>query len=205
MVAELSSPRVLLGIAGGTALIVMLFVVLAGRARVPLPVVGLAFVAGAALIATTVWVGLSGTPTTQLLSGGSPGGSLPPPHTVSGPPPTAPPPTGQPSGPACQPTGTTVEVTALGIAFDTDCLAAPADQAFTLTFDNEDPSVPHNVDILSADPAFDPSAQTLFATDLITGPVTQSFDAPAIPAGTYFFRCDVHPQQMFGTFVVVAG
>jgi plastocyanin len=96
-------------------------------------------------------------------------------------------------------------VVAKNIAFEQSCLAAPAGQAFTIEFDNEDPNTPHNVDILAADPSQDPSAQSLFAGDLVTGVATQTYDVPALDAGTYFFRCDVHPTQMFGTFVVAAG
>ena len=29
-----------------------------------------------------------------------------------------------------------------------------------------------------------------------------TYDVPALEPGTYFFRCDVHPGQMTGTFVV---
>jgi hypothetical protein len=49
-------------------------------------------------------------------------------------------------------------------------------------------------------PCLDPVEWT-FAGDLVTGPATATYDVPAIPAGTYFFHCDVHPTQMFGTFV----
>jgi plastocyanin len=198
MVAELTSPRVLLGIAGGIALIVMLFVALAGRPRVSMPVVSVAFLVGAALVAVTVWAGFRGEPTTQLLAGGPPGSTAPPPQTTCAPPP---PPSGGP-GPACEPNGTSLQLTAKGIAFDPTCLAVPAGQAFTLTFDNQDAGTPHNVNILSADPAQDPSAQSLFASDLLTGVTSQTYDVTALDAGTYFFRCDVHPQQMVGTFVV---
>jgi plastocyanin len=94
---------------------------------------------------------------------------------------------------------------AQNIAFDATCLAAPAGQAFTIEFDNQDPSVPHNIDLLAADPSQDPSAPSLFAGDLVTGVATATYDVPALDAGTYFFRCDVHPTQMVGTFVVAGG
>jgi plastocyanin len=117
---------------------------------------------------------------------------------------TAPPSTVAPSASApaqCQPSGTELHLTAAGIAFDPDCLAAPAETAFTIAFDNKDAGTPHNVHIFSADPAKDPNAQSLFAGDLVTGPATATYQVSALPAGTYYFHCDVHPAQMFGTFL----
>jgi plastocyanin len=204
MIAELSSAPVLLGIAGGTALIVMLFVFLAARPRTPMPVVGVAFLVGAALITVSVWVGLTGTPSTPTFAAV---GAEPTPAGPSGGP--GPGPSGGPTpsggpgpGAPCQPSGTTLQVVAKDIAFDQTCLAAPAGQAFTIEFDNEDANTPHNVDILTSQ---DPSAPSLFAGDLVTGVATQTYDVPALDAGTYFFRCDVHPTQMFGMFVVAGG
>ena len=101
----------------------------------------------------------------------------------------------------CSPKGTDLHLTASGVAFDTDCLAAPAGKAFTIAFENKDVGIPHNVHIFSANPAEDPNAQSLFTGDLVTGPDTATYEVSALPPGTYFFHCDVHPVQMFGTFV----
>jgi len=46
------------------------------------------------------------------------------------------------------------------------------------------------------------AAKSLFTGALVTGPKTVTYQVPALSAGTYYFRCDVHPTQMFGTFVV---
>ena len=46
------------------------------------------------------------------------------------------------------------------------------------------------------------AAEALFTGDLITGPKTVTYHVSALPAGSYFFRCDAHPQQMTGTLVV---
>jgi cytochrome c oxidase subunit 2 len=102
----------------------------------------------------------------------------------------------------CSPAGTSLQITADNTAFDTKCLAAPANQPFTVAFDNKQAGVPHNVAIYT-----DPSATKLLggatsAADTITGPATTTYHVSALPAGTYFFRCDVHPSAMFGTFVV---
>jgi len=68
-----------------------------------------------------------------------------------------------------------------------------------MTFINNDAGVPHNFALYTDKTA----ATKIFAGDLVTGvkTVTYSFTAPSVP-GNYFFRCDVHPELMTGTFVV---
>jgi Cupredoxin-like domain len=106
-----------------------------------------------------------------------------------------PPPSTQP--PDCQPSGTTLQVFAANTAFNTDCLAAPAQEPFTIVFDNQD-TVQHNVAIYT-----DVSATTsLFVGDLVTGPDTIDYSVDPLDPGQFFFRCDVHPTQMTGNFVV---
>jgi plastocyanin len=92
-----------------------------------------------------------------------------------------------------------VEVAAQGLKFDASTLSAPASQPFTLVFHNDDAGVPHNVAIYRDSSA----SQVLFKGELVTGPTTVTYDVPAVPVGTYFFRCDVHPQ-MNGSLVVEA-
>ncbi len=98
----------------------------------------------------------------------------------------------------CAPKGTELAVSAQASAFSTDCLAAPAGKPFTIAFDNTDPGVPHNISIYP-----DESASTaLFTGDVISGPAKTTYRVPALDAGTYVFRCDVHATTMTGTFVV---
>jgi plastocyanin len=105
---------------------------------------------------------------------------------------------GSTSAAACEPNGTTLAIAAQNVAFSTDCLAAPAGKAFTIAFDNKDPGVPHNISIYT-----DESASTaLFTGDLVSGPAKATYRVPALDAGTYFFRCDVHPTTMTGAFIV---
>jgi len=105
---------------------------------------------------------------------------------------------GSASAASCTPSGTALHIVAKNAAFDTDCLAAPAGKAFTIMFDNQDPGVPHNISIYT-----DSSATTaLFKGQLVSGPATTTYKVPALKAGTYFFRCDVHPTTMTGAFVV---
>jgi plastocyanin/uncharacterized membrane protein len=76
-------------------------------------------------------------------------------------------------------------------SFSSDRLNAPAGEPFSLAFDNEDDGVPHNVAIYTDDSA----AQSLFVGDLVDGPKNVTYDVPALGPGTYYFRCDVHPQM----------
>jgi glucose/arabinose dehydrogenase/plastocyanin len=92
-----------------------------------------------------------------------------------------------------------VTLTARNFTFDTDRITVPAGSTVTMTFINNDAGVPHNFALYTDKTA----ATKIFAGDLVTGvkTVTYSFPAPSAP-GNYFFRCDVHPELMTGTFVV---
>lgn len=115
---------------------------------------------------------------------------------VPQPAPTAAQPTGEPTGPPpCEPSGSDLAIAALDLAFDTDCLAAPAAGPFTINFDNQD-TLPHNVAIYT-----EQGGQQLFSGQIITGPATVAYEVPAVDPGVFFFQCDVHPT-MTGTFVV---
>jgi plastocyanin len=80
--------------------------------------------------------------------------------------------------------------------FDKDELTAPANTEVSLEFDNQDQAVMHNFSLYRSSDA----EENLFEGELVTGPetTTYSFETPA--AGEYFFRCDVHPDSMNGTF-----
>lgn len=96
--------------------------------------------------------------------------------------------------PTCHPSGTSLEVTAEDIRFDTACLAAPSGQAFTITLENRDGDL-HNVAIYPDD------GEPVFRGEIFGGPDSMTYRVPALQAGVYEFRCDVHPQ-MTGAFVV---
>ena len=117
-------------------------------------------------------------------------------------PPTTPPttvPPSSPSGPECVPEGAELELSSspATLAFDRDCLAAPAGEEVTVAFDNRSPSVPHNVSV-----ATDGLVDILFEGDIVTGPKEVTYSVPPLEAGTYVFYCKVHPTQMNGTYVV---
>lgn len=105
-----------------------------------------------------------------------------------------------PSGGQCGKNGQPVlDVVAKGLAFDPTCLVATAGKPFDLNFDNEDPSIIHNVAIFTNSSA----TKNLFTGDPVTGVAKTTYKVGALAAGTYYFQCDYHPTQMFGDFVVV--
>ena len=97
--------------------------------------------------------------------------------------------------------GAVVALSAQDIAFQPDALTAPAGEPFTIAFDNRDAGVQHNVDIFTDD-SF--SGTPLFEGELVTGVATANYEVDALDAGTYAFRCVVHPQ-MVGTLQVEEG
>ena len=93
--------------------------------------------------------------------------------------------------------GEAVTVTAQNVAFGTDTIELPADTESTITFDNEDAGVQHNIAIFTDDSL----SENLFRGDVITGSDTIDYPIPPLEAGEYYFHCDVHPD-MNGTVVV---
>src|SRR5262245_39769472 len=73
--------------------------------------------------------------------------------------------------------------------FQDDALTAPSDTPFTIQFDNQDPSVQHDVVVTSADPQKDPNYQTFVEGTGITGVSSASYPSPPLPAGKYYFYC----------------
>lgn len=102
--------------------------------------------------------------------------------------------------PAPKPTkNVTIDLSAKNIAFNMSNITVPPGAGVTVNFDNQDQGVAHNFAVYNTPAA----ATTIFKGDIIVGPrkIVYTFVAPTKP-GTYFFRCDVHPTTMTGTFVV---
>jgi plastocyanin len=97
------------------------------------------------------------------------------------------------AGAACDPKGTTVDVSAVNLEFDTKCLAVPAGVAFKIRFDNKE-NVAHDFTIITDD------GEKLFGTEIFNGPKVVELQASSMQGGTYAFHCDVHPA-MHGTFL----
>jgi plastocyanin len=85
-------------------------------------------------------------------------------------------------------------IVAEGLAFDRTRLDVPAGAGFGLLFENRD-GAPHNVAIL------DRGGASVFEGETFGGPGLRTYAVPALPAGDYTFRCDVH-RDMAGTVIV---
>ena len=105
----------------------------------------------------------------------------------------APPAPGQPSGPVVTAHDPT--------AFDSNTIELAGGQPATITFDNEDPGVQHNLDVFRDKDYTQGIAKTPDVTGIGTGQVA----LPALDPGTYYFRCDFHPTTMTGTITVSGG
>ena len=97
--------------------------------------------------------------------------------------------------------GQEVEIAAFNIAFDTDEITVSVGGDVRIRFDHQDTGVEHNVAVYASatdlTPVSDGSVGVLFPGPEVDDTV---FEIPE--AGTYFFRCDVHPTLMTGTFTV---
>ncbi len=95
--------------------------------------------------------------------------------------------------------GPAAQIAAASLAFDTKELSVPAGEEFVLAFNNQE-AQPHNVSILKAQG----SPEALFRGEIVTGPKEVDYQVTPIPAGEYYFQCDVHPN-MSGTVTAVEG
>lgn len=117
--------------------------------------------------------------------------------------PPTPAPDGEPTGPPpCLPDGTSLQIAAppgaVASGFDQDCLASPMGEAFTVELTNDD-SAPHNLSIYRDSSA----AEAFFQGDILNPGESLTYEVDAIgEEGQFFFRCDLHPTTMTGTFVV---
>jgi plastocyanin len=115
-------------------------------------------------------------PPSPASGGGEPGGS--------------PAPSGGPSGPPGPPGAITI--VAQNVKFDPTTINAPAGKPFQITLDNKDAGTPHDVDILDA------SGTKVFDGKEIQGVAMETYDVPALEAGSYKFECSIHPALMIG-------
>ncbi len=96
--------------------------------------------------------------------------------------------------PAAGGSGTSLTLVGENISFDKTQLTAPAGQEVTITFENRDNGISHNLQVTG------PSGP--IATDIEAGPVTQTLILTIDEPGTYTFLCVVHPSAMVGELII---
>ena len=89
-------------------------------------------------------------------------------------------------------------ITAQDLKFSPTSLDVPSGQPTTITFDNEDPGVLHNIQFFS-DKDYTTS---IYKGPDVTGVASAEYQLPALGPGTYYFHCDYHPTTMQGTITV---
>jgi len=107
-------------------------------------------------------------------------------------------PSGAPSGEPSGAPGTTIELVASGIAYDTLEITVPAGEPFAIHLVNDDPAgVPHDVDIETAE------GTVLQNTETVDGGQEVTYTYEPLDAGEYVFQCSIHPiPNMTGTLIV---
>ena len=83
-----------------------------------------------------------------------------------------------------------LSIKARNVAFDLQEFDLHAEQPAVIEFENEE-AQPHNVAIYFTEEFSTP----VWQGDVITGPETIEYRFTAPKAGTYFFRCDIHPAM----------
>jgi plastocyanin len=97
--------------------------------------------------------------------------------------------------PGATPTGIVVRVESVNSVFSPrGDVAVPAGERFSLSFRNADAGLLHNISIYR-----DASAgRSFFKGEVFAGPRTVIYRVNSLDAGSYFYRCDVHPTTMTG-------
>jgi plastocyanin len=81
-------------------------------------------------------------------------------------------------------------------------LAASAKKPIEICFDNQDPSVTHNVEISKTPGDFTGSIFAPASNAGITGPAQTTYDVGKVASGQYSYYCFFHPTTMTGTLTV---
>jgi plastocyanin len=87
---------------------------------------------------------------------------------------------------APEPMKTAFTITAKNVAFKPTKINAPAGQELTVTFDNQDNGVAHNLHFKTPDEV---------KTDVASGVDKETLKFTVSKAGTYDYVCDVHPAM----------
>jgi len=168
--------------------------------RIPIAVTLVALALLAAACSSASGPAWTYAPPTAAPSVGASAGASGAPGAASGGPSAAAPSGEASGGPTAVPGGSggaggDVVIEAHNIQFTTPEVQAPADAPFTIEFRNGDAGTPHNVEIN------DPSGAQVFMGPVVNGVTVAKYDVPALAAGSYPFKCTVHPN-MTGTLKV---
>ena len=102
-------------------------------------------------------------------------------------------------GPAASGGATVTIIATNATKYDTPQVSTAAGKPFTIVFDNEDATAPHNVVLENPDGS---PVKMGGDTAFFVGPAKHDYQVPALTAGAYPFHCQVHPQAMTGTLTV---
>lgn len=102
--------------------------------------------------------------------------------------------TGTPPAPTAPltapPGGVLVRISADRLAFDTSQVTVPAGKPILIAFENKE-SAPHNVAVYTDNSLTSP----ISIGETFSGPDTKAQQLGPLAAGSYFFRCDLHPDM----------
>jgi plastocyanin len=103
---------------------------------------------------------------------------------------------GVPGGP------TTATIVAKNQTFDKRSITASAGAPLTVTLDNQDAGTLHNIAFYTTRAATTKLTPDSVITPPFEGVKSQTLTFTPSRAGSFFFRCDVHPDTMTGTLIV---
>lgn len=109
-----------------------------------------------------------------------------------------------------------LQLTARHHRFSEECLAAPMVDGIRVVFENADVDEEHSFSIYASEPEKpvtpkdadakdgekEKGPEALFSSKPFAGWRTAEYRIDGLDDGTYRFQCDVHPDEMFGDFVV---
>jgi len=103
---------------------------------------------------------------------------------------------------APEPPSAELTIVASGIAWNKTQLFALPDVPLTLTVDNQDNGIPHNIVFFEG---AEPGGPEIARTEIETGPVMQTLNFGPLTAGDYYYYCEVHPNMEGVLTAAVAG